>query len=143
MVALWMVLVLVGAPMTARADKAPGYEKYTAGYDGYVGDGILKAAEDEEAELARAVQNPVADMISLPFQNNTNFNFGPLERTRNVLNIQSVISVDVTEEWLMVTRTILPVVSQAAFRPGQDRDFVWGTSGSHLADRDELRCWEV
>lgn len=126
MAALWLVLVLVGAPTAARADNAPGYERYQEGYEGYVGDGILKKGEDEEAELARAVQNPVADMISFPLQNNTNFNFGPLERTQNVLNIQPVIPVDVTEEWLMVTRTILPLVSQPAFRPGQDREFGLG-----------------
>ena len=126
MAALWMALLLVGAPMAARADKAPGYEKYKEGYEGFVGDGILKGGEDEEAELARAVQNPVADMISLPFQNSTNFNFGPLERTQNVLNIQPVIPINVTQEWLMVTRTILPVVSQPAFLPGQDREFGLG-----------------
>ncbi len=54
------------------------------------GDGIIEAGEDETSELARAAQNPVASMISLPFQNNTNFNFGPHEKTQNVLNIQPV-----------------------------------------------------
>jgi hypothetical protein len=52
------------------------------------GDGVIEAGEDETAELARAVQNPVANLISLPFQNNTNFEFGPREKTQNVLNIQ-------------------------------------------------------
>ncbi|MGA7877260.1 MAG: hypothetical protein WCA08_16495 [Desulfoferrobacter sp.] len=121
--AFWMALALMMAPMAARADKVPGYDKYKEGYEGYMGDGILKEGEDEDAELARAVQNPVADLISLPFQNNTNFNFGPLKRTQNVLNIQPVIPIDLTERWLMVTRTIVPVVSQPAFRPGQDREF--------------------
>jgi hypothetical protein len=37
-----------------------------------------------------------------------------------------VIPVDLTEKWLMVTRTILPVVSQPAFLPGQDREFGLG-----------------
>jgi hypothetical protein len=41
-------------------------------------------------ELARAAQNPVASLISVPFQNNTNFNVGPDEETQNVLNIQPV-----------------------------------------------------
>jgi hypothetical protein len=126
--ALWLVLVLTAATMAAGADKAPGYEKYKEGYEGYLGDGILKQGEDEEADLARAVQNPVADLISLPFQNNTNFNFGPLEKTQNVLNIQPVIPINLTEEWLMVTRTIVPVVSQPAFRAGQSREFGLGDS---------------
>ncbi len=55
-----------------------------------VGDGIIEAGENETEELARAAQNPVASLISLPFQNNTNFNFGPQEKTQNVLNIQPV-----------------------------------------------------
>ncbi len=75
--ALWMVLVLVGAPIAARADQAPGYEKYQEGYEGYVGDGILKKGEDEEAELAHAVQNPVADMISFPLTEQYQFQLWP------------------------------------------------------------------
>ena len=126
MAALWLVLALISAPTAAGADKAPGDEKHKEGHESYLGDGILKEGEDTEAELARAVQNPVADMISVPFQNNTNFNFGPLKGTQNVLNIQPVIPVDLTEKWLMVTRTIVPVVSQPAFLPGQDREFGLG-----------------
>jgi hypothetical protein len=90
------------------------------GYKGYLGDGKIQAGEDETAELARAVQNPIADLISLPFQNNTNFNFGPRDRTQNVLNIQPVIPVDLNEDWLMITRTIVPVVSQPSLFPGDD-----------------------
>ena len=62
-----------------------------------VGDGVIEAGEDEVAELARAAQNPVANMISVPFQNNTNTNFGPLEKTQNVLNIQPVLPFEAPE----------------------------------------------
>jgi hypothetical protein len=113
-------IVLMMAPMTTLAEKAPGYESYKEGHKGYLGDGILTEGESETAELARAVQNPVADLISVPFQNNTNFNFGPRERTQNVLNIQPVIPVDLNEDWLMITRTIIPVVSQPSLFPGDD-----------------------
>ena len=41
-------------------------------------------ATDEVAELARAVQNPIADLISLPFQNNTSFGVGSRNRATNV-----------------------------------------------------------
>ena len=47
-----------------------------------------KAATTEE--LAKAAQNPVADLISLPLQNNTNFGIGPDDKTQNILNIQPV-----------------------------------------------------
>ena len=91
------------------------------GKKGSLGDGKVEAGENETADLARAVQNPGADLISLPLQNNTNFEFGPRERTQNVLNIQPVVPFDLSEDWLMITRTIVPVISQPSFAPGQDR----------------------
>jgi hypothetical protein len=86
------------------------------------GDGIIDAGENRVAELARAVQNPVSSLISLPFQNNTSFEFGPREKTQNVLNVQPVIPFDLSENWSLITRTILPIVSQPSFAPGQGRE---------------------
>lgn len=67
--------------------------------------------EPSTEELARAAQNPIADLISVPFQNNTNFGIGPHDRTQNVLNIQPVIPFSVGD-WNVITRTIAPVISQ-------------------------------
>jgi hypothetical protein len=53
-------------------------------------------AELSSEELAKLAQNPVGNLISVPFQNNTNFNVGPEERTQNILNIQPVIPISVT-----------------------------------------------
>jgi len=64
-------------------------------------------AENGAANLAKAAQNPIAAMISVPFQNNTNFNVGPDDKTQNILNIQPVIPVDLSPEWNLVTRTIM------------------------------------
>jgi len=75
----------------------------------------------DAAALAKAAQNPVASMISVPFQNNTNFQVGPLEETQNVLNIQPVLPVDLGAKWNLITRTIFPVISQPPFAAGQDR----------------------
>ncbi len=74
-------------------------------------------AQDKEAEaLAKASQNPVAAMISVPFQLNTTFNYGleDLQKrdTQVVLNIQPVIPVKLNDKWNLITRTILPIVSQ-------------------------------
>jgi len=78
---------------------------------------------DQEAEdLARQVQNPIANLISLPFQNNTNFEFGPKEKTFNRLNIQPVIPFSISEDWQVISRTIVPIVSQPGLRSGQDRE---------------------
>ncbi len=78
------------------------------------------AAEQGATELAKAAQNPVADMISVPFQNNTNFNYGPRDGTQNILNIQPVVPITVTPDWNIITRTIVPIITQPGFFPGQD-----------------------
>jgi len=80
-----------------------------------------KDGKTSTEELAKAAQNPVASMISLPFQNNTNFNFGPEEKTQNVLNIQPIWPISLNEKWNVITRTIVPVISQPEFTPNGDR----------------------
>ncbi len=79
-------------------------------------------AGSDVGDLAKAVQNPIANLISVPFQNNTNFEFGPREKTQNVLNIQPVVPFELGDSWNLITRTILPVVSQPELQPGQDRE---------------------
>jgi hypothetical protein len=86
------------------------------------------AQRDAMAALARAVQNPVADLISLPFQNNTNFNYGPRNHTQNILNIQPVVPVRLSGDWNLVTRSILPVISQPGMSPGQGTSFGLGAA---------------
>ena len=63
----------------------------------------------DSADLAKAAQNPVAAMISLPFQNNTFFGAGPHGDVANVLNIQPVIPINLGE-WNVISRTIAPVI---------------------------------
>ena len=48
--------------------------------------------------LARAAQNPIAAMISVPFQNNMNFGYGPNDHIQNVLNIQPVVSCGLNKQ---------------------------------------------
>lgn len=77
---------------------------------------VLMGAEQTSNELAKQAQNPVANMISLPFQNNTNFDIGPEgDEVQNVLNIQPVIPITLNENWNLITRTIIPVLSQPDF----------------------------
>ncbi len=85
-------------------------------------DGHVDPGEGSLGEIAKSAQNPVAAMISVPFQNNTNFNVGPEEETQNILNIQPVIPFNLNENWNLITRTIIPVISQPKFAPGQDRE---------------------
>ena len=75
------------------------------------------SAPDENASLAEKLQNPIADLISLPFQSNTNFNVGPNKGTQEILNIQPVIPIHLNEDWNVITRTILPLVWSPSFQP--------------------------
>src|SRR5450759_2827938 len=80
-------------------------------------------AELSSEELAKIAQNPVGNLISVPFQNNLNLNAGPYERGQDILNIQPVIPIDVNADWNIITRTILPVISQPGVAPNQGRTF--------------------
>jgi hypothetical protein len=82
---------------------------------------VSHGQEKSDEDLAKATQNPLASMISLPFQNNTNFGIGPGDDTQNVLNIQPVLPFSLGEDWNLVTRTIVPVMSQPGFAPGESR----------------------
>jgi hypothetical protein len=67
-------------------------------------------ADMSAEELAKLAQNPVGNLISVPFQNNANLNFGPEKGTQNVLNIQPVVPISISSEWNIITRTIVPVI---------------------------------
>jgi len=83
--------------------------------------GVLSAhAEMSAEELAKLAQNPVGNLISLPFQNNTNLNFGPDKGTQNILNIQPVIPISISHDWNIITRTILPVIWNPSLGPAID-----------------------
>ena len=72
-------------------------------------------AESDEAKtaaLAKAAQNPIADLISFPLQNNTAFGIGPYERAQNELLIEPVIPLHITKDWNLITRTIWPQLVQ-------------------------------
>ena len=69
-------------------------------------------AADSDAELAKKTQNPIANLISLPLQSDWNFNSGPnSDKTSYTLNVQPVWPFSVSEDYLLITRTILPVKS--------------------------------
>ena len=63
-------------------------------------------------ELAKKLSNPIASLISVPFQNNTDYGIGTNYGTRNTLNIQPVIPVKLNANLNLITRFILPVVAQ-------------------------------
>jgi len=70
------------------------------------------AAASNAEELRKQSQNPIASLISVPIQDNFNFNIGPADRTQNVLNIQPVIPLKVTKDWNLIIRWITPIIYQ-------------------------------
>jgi hypothetical protein len=86
------------------------------------------ARAEDTAALAQAAQNPIANMISLPLQNNTNFGVGPGDDVQNILNIQPVVPFELTPNWNLITRTIAPLIYQPELVPGTGSEFGWGTS---------------
>jgi hypothetical protein len=75
-------------------------------------------ASTSQGDLRQKAQNPIANLISLPFQNNTNFGVGLYDRTQNVLNMQPVIPVKLSRDWLLVNRIITPLIYQPELAPG-------------------------
>jgi len=75
---------------------------------------------DQQAELARKLSNPVADLISLPFQSNWDFGIGPEDAMRYTLNVQPVVPISISKEWNLITRTIIPVIYAEAPLKGLD-----------------------
>jgi len=76
------------------------------------------AHADSTEELAKKTQNPVADLISVPFQSNFNFNTGPRDKMVYVLNVQPVIPIKLNEDWNLITRIITPIIDQPSLAPG-------------------------
>jgi len=68
---------------------------------------------DQAAKLAKQLANPVASLISVPFQANYDFNMGPTgDGSKFTLNFQPVIPVSLNKDWNLIVRTILPYISQ-------------------------------
>ena len=72
--------------------------------------GGAAAAQDDASDLAKAAQNPLASLVSLPLQFNFNQGVGPHDRTNLNLNVQPVIPFP-GEKWNVIARTIMPVKS--------------------------------
>lgn len=77
-------------------------------------------------DLREQSQNPIANLISVPFQNNTNFGTGQLNKTQNIHLIQPVIPISLGEKWQLITRTITPVIYQPPRFRGDSYDFGLG-----------------
>jgi len=77
---------------------------------------------DDQAELAKQLSNPVAALINVPFQYNWDTDIGPEEADRSQLNIQPVIPFTLSENWNIISRTIIPLIdAESTTATGKDR----------------------
>lgn len=83
-----------------------------------------KPDEHEHTSLAKQSQNPIASLISVPFQNNFNFGVGLDNDVQYNTLIQPVIPVKINEDWNLINRTIIPIMYQP--RMSETVGSAWG-----------------
>ncbi len=107
---------------------------------------VCAQAKKDVGALAKASQNPVSSLVSIPFENNVNFDIGPNDDISNVLNIKPVYPVNINENWNWIHRAIIPALSyhenslpggddiygvgdityQGFLTPAKPAKFIWG-----------------
>jgi hypothetical protein len=78
----------------------------------------------ESSEIAKQAQNPIASLISVPIENDFNPQTGINKQDSYVLEMKPVVPFKLSNDWTLITRTIIPVIQVPDLAPGVD-----GTTG--------------
>jgi hypothetical protein len=85
-----------------------------------------KGSEDENTTLAKKLSNPISDLVSVPLQFNWEQKVGTSELSRFILNVQPVIPFEISHDWNLILRVIMPFVGQPPLVAGGPPDFGMG-----------------
>ena len=73
---------------------------------------LVATSAKASGNLAQDAQNPVADLISVPFENYFNFSDGPFDQLQYTLSVKPVLPFHLSKNWNLISRTIMPFVEQ-------------------------------
>jgi hypothetical protein len=100
---------------------------------------------EQNAELVKKILNPIADLTSVPFQNNWDFGIGPADAMKYTLNFQPVIPFELNKDWNLISRTIVPFIdAQSPVQGGADHSGLGDiTQSLFFSPKKEVGGWIV